>query len=123
LLFVLLIIPKQGKMKTGMISFKNKKKQTIMTNVLNSFVEMQTKTMETVLENAKNMPQSLTNFFGNPSEMFKTTWMNTENAKAMYENNKKFHNAYINYNKAVAEMYEAVFANVELINKETVKAN
>jgi len=94
-----------------------------MTNVLNSFVELQTKTMETVLENAKNMPQTLTNFFGNPTEMFKTTWMNTENAKAMYENNKKFNTAYMNYNKAVTEMYEAVFANVELINKETIKSN
>jgi len=94
-----------------------------MKNVLNTFAEMQMKTMETVIENAKNMPQSLTNFFGNPSDMFKTTWMNTENAKAMYENNKKFHTAYINYNKAITEMYEAVYANAELINKETIKSN
>ena len=94
-----------------------------MTNLLNSFVEMQTKTMETVLENAKNMPQSLTSLFGNPTEMFKTTWMNSDNAKAMYDNNKKFHTAYVNYNKAVAEMYESVYANIELINKETIKSN
>jgi len=109
-------------MKTGIIYFKIKKNRK-MKNVLNTFAEMQMKTMETVIENAKNMPQSLTNFFGNPSDMFKTTWMNTENAKAMYENNKKFHTAYINYNKAITEMYEAVYANAELINKETIKSN
>ena len=49
--------------------------------------------------------------------------MNTDNAKTMYENNKKFHSAYMNYNKAVTEMYEAAYANVELINKETIKSN
>jgi len=94
-----------------------------MTNLVNSFVEMQTKTMETVLENAKNMPETLKTMFGNPTEAFKTTWMNTDNAKAMYENNKKFHTAFVNYNKAVAEMYEATYANIELIKKETAKAN
>jgi hypothetical protein len=55
-----------------------------MTNLVNSFVEMQTKTMETVLENAKNLPQTLTAMFGTSTEAFKTTWMNTDNAKAMY---------------------------------------
>lgn len=94
-----------------------------MTNVLNTIAEMQMKTMETVFENAKNMPQTLTSMFGSPAETFKTSWMNTENAKAMYDNNKKFHAAYINYNKAIAEMFEATYANVELINKETVKSN
>lgn len=94
-----------------------------MTNLVNSFVEMQTKTMETVLENAKNLPQALTSMFGISTDAFKTTWMNTDNAKAMYENNKKFHTAFVNYNKAVAEMYEATYANIELVKKETAKAN
>ena len=94
-----------------------------MTNVLNSFVEMQTKTMETVLENAKNMPQTLATMFGTSTDAFKTTWMNPSNTKAMYENNKKFHTAFINYNKAVAEMYEATYDNIELVKKETAKAN
>lgn len=94
-----------------------------MTNVLNSFVEMQTKTMETVLENAKNMPQTLATMFGNPTETFKTPFMNPSNAKAMYENNKKFHSAFITYNKAVAEMFEATYKNIELFNNETINAN
>jgi len=44
-----------------------------MTNLVNSFVEMQTKTMETVLENAKNLPQALTSMFGTSTDAFKTT--------------------------------------------------
>jgi hypothetical protein len=94
-----------------------------MKNVLNSFVEIQTKAMESVLENAKNMPQTLTSMFGNPTEVFKTPFMNPGNAKAMYENNKKFHSAFINYNKAVADMFEATYNNIELFNNETIKAN
>ena len=94
-----------------------------MTKELNAIAEMQMKTIETVFENAKNMPQTFMTLFGNPTETFKTSWMNTENAKTMYENNKKFHNAYVAYNRALTDMYEAATANFNLIGKETIKAN
>ena len=94
-----------------------------MTNVLNTIAELQSKTIETVFEDAKNMPQTLTNLFGVSTDTFKTSWMNVENAKAMYENNKKFHTAYATYNKALAEMYEAAYSNIELVNKESIKSN
>ena len=94
-----------------------------MTKELNTIVEMQMKTIETVFENAKNMPQTFMTLFGNPTETYKNAWMNTENAKAMYENNKRFHTAYVNYNKALTEMFEAATSNFNLISKETIKSN
>ena len=94
-----------------------------MTDLLKTITELQTKTMETAFENAKNLPETLTTLFGTSTEAFKTSWMTNTNAKAMYENNKKFHTAYVNYNKAVAEMLEATYSNIELINKETTKSN
>ena len=94
-----------------------------MTNMLEKIAELQLKTVETVFENAKNMPQALTTLFGSSTDTFKTVWMTADNTKAMYDNNKKFHAAYANYNKAIADMYEAAYANIELINKETLKSN
>lgn len=94
-----------------------------MTKELNAIAEMQMKTIETVFENAKNMPQTFMTLFGNPTETYKNSWMTTENAKAMYDNNKKFHNAYITYNRALTDMYEAAVSNFNLIGKETIKAN
>lgn len=90
-----------------------------MTRTLNKIIEFQTKTMETVFENAKTMPETLINSFTQP---LTNPWLSTDTTKAVYENTKKFNAAYLTYTKALTDMFEATYETAELINNST-KAN
>jgi hypothetical protein len=87
-----------------------------MTHTLNKIIELQTKTMETVFENAKTVPSTLINAFSQP---LTNPWLVTDNTKAIYENTKKFNTAYLTYTKALTDMLEATYETAELINNST----
>jgi hypothetical protein len=93
------------------------------TNLLNHFVELQQKTMETVFKNAENMPLFLKDIFGSPENLYKTPWMTPTSGKLMYENNRKFNEAYIKYHQSIVDMMTALSNNADLINNETIKSN
>ncbi len=87
-----------------------------MTRTLNTIIDLHTKTMETVFENVKTMPVTLMTVLGTP---LTNPWLVTDNTKAIYENTKKFNAAYLNYTKAITDMFEATYETAELINNST----
>jgi len=91
----------------------------MITNTMKQFVEMQQKMVTDIINNNTSMPEFIKNTFGTYTDTINKTISANETTKQLYDNNIKFHKAFIAYHTAIVDMMTTVNENVEIIKKQT----
>lgn len=91
----------------------------MITNTMKQIAEMQQKMVTDIMGNTNTMPDIIKTMFGTYTETIKKSFDVNETTKQMYDNNIKFHKAFISYHTSIVDMMTSINDNVEIVKKQT----